>query len=91
LLIQVWRSTNAKRPSEVVKAVPVLRKQPTKRWTRFYVAEPSGSHPAITWGQFKRLLREVGYPRQVKAGSVQLVEPDLADTISSKWNSAAKR
>jgi hypothetical protein len=91
LLIQVWRSAKAKRPSEVLKAVPVLLKQPTKSWTRFYVAEPSGSHPGVTWRQFKRLLREVGYPRQVKAGSVQLVEPDFADTINQKWNSAAKR
>ncbi len=90
LLIQIWRSANAKRPSEVWKGVPVLLKQPTKRWTRFYVAEPSGRSPEITWGQFKRLLREVGYPRQVKAGSVQLIEPDVADTISQKWNAAAK-
>jgi hypothetical protein len=91
LLIQIWRSANAKRPSKVWKAVPVLLKQPTKRWTRFYVAEPSGSRPEITWGQFKRLLQELGYPRQVKAGSVHLVEPDVADTIGRKWSAAAKR
>jgi hypothetical protein len=91
LLIQIWRSSKAKRPSEVLKAVPILLKQSTKRWTRFYVAEPSGRSPEITWGQFQRLLREVGYSRQVKAGSVQLLEPDVADTISRKWNSAATR
>jgi hypothetical protein len=87
LLIQICRPAKAKRPSEVLKAVPVLLKQPTKRWTRFYVAEPIGRFPEISWGQFQRL---VGYPRQVKAGSVQLVEPDLADTISGKWNAAAR-
>jgi hypothetical protein len=91
LLIQMWRSSiTAKRPSEVWKAVPVLLKQSTKRWTRFYVAEPSGRSPEVTWGQFQRLLREVGYPRQIKARSVHLVEPDLADTIGRKWNSAAR-
>jgi hypothetical protein len=90
LLIQILRSTKAKRPSEVLKAVPVLLKQPTKRWTRFYVAEPTGRSPEISWGQFQRLLREIGYSRLVKAGSVQLVDPDVADTISRKWNAAAR-
>jgi hypothetical protein len=91
LLIQIWRrSSKTKRPREVLKAVPVLLKQQTKRWTRFYVAEPSGPSPEITWGQFQRLLREIGYSRPVKAGSVQLVDPDIADTISRKWNSAAR-
>jgi hypothetical protein len=90
LLIQVWRSSEAKRPSAVFKAVPVLLKQPTKQWTRFYVSEPSGRAPEITWGRFQRLLKEAGHSRQVKAGSVQLVEPDVADTISRKWNSAAR-
>jgi hypothetical protein len=89
-LIQIWRSKDAKRPSAVIKAVPVLLKQPTKRWTRFYVPEPSGRSSEITWGQFRRLLRQISYSRQVKAGSVQLVEPDVADTISRKWNAAAR-
>jgi hypothetical protein len=90
LLIQIWRSSVAKRPSAVVKAVPVLLKQSTKQWTRFYHSEPSGRAPEMTWGRFQRLLKEVGYSRRVKAGSVQLVDPDIADTISRKWNSAAR-
>ena len=89
-LIRIWRSSKAKRPSVVLKAVPVLLKQSTKQWTRFYVSEPSGRSPEIAWGRFQRLLREVGHSRQVKAGSVQLIEPDAADTIGRKWNSAAK-
>jgi hypothetical protein len=89
MLIEVWRSSAAKRPSVVVKAAPVLLKQPTKRWARFYVGEPTGRSQKIGWGQFQQLLREIGYPRQVKAGSVQLVEPDIADTIGRKWNAAA--
>jgi hypothetical protein len=89
LLIQIWRSPDAKRPSAVIKPVPVLLKQPTKQWTRFYVSEPSGRSPEMSWGRFQQLLKEIGYSRQVKAGSVQLVEPDIADAISRKWNSAA--
>ena len=90
-LIQIWRSAGAKRPSAVVKPVPVLRKQPTKQWTRFYFREPLGRAPEMTWGRFQQLLKEIGYPRQVKTGSVQLVESDIADTISRKWNSAARQ
>src|SRR5262245_1209931 len=41
LLIQIWRSSKAKRPREVLNAVPVLLKHRTKRWTRFYFAEPA--------------------------------------------------
>jgi hypothetical protein len=90
LLIQIWRSSEAKRPSAVLKAVPVLLRQPTKQWTRFYVSEPSGRAPEMKWGRFQRLLRVAGHSRQVKAGSVQLIEADVADAISRKWNSAAR-
>jgi hypothetical protein len=90
MLIQVSRSSKAKQPSVVVKAVPVLRKQLTERWTRFYIQEPTGHAQCIGWGQFQRLLRRVGYPRQVKANSVQLVEPGVAQAINENWNAAAK-
>lgn len=90
LLIQIVRSGKAKRPSAVIRAVPVLLKQRTKRWTRFYLDDPSGRSQEITWEQFQRLLRTAAYPRQVKAGSVQLIEPDVADAISRDWHSAAK-
>jgi hypothetical protein len=90
LLIQIWRSSEAKRPSAVVKAVPVLLKQSTKQWTRFYISEPSGRVPEKTWGRFRRFLTDVGHSRQVQARSVQLVDPDTADTISRKWSSAAR-
>jgi hypothetical protein len=90
LLIQIWRSRDAKRPSAGIKPVPVLLKQPTKQWTRFYVSQASGRSPEMTWRRFQQLLKEVGYSRQLKAGSVQLVAPDIADTISRKWSSAAR-
>jgi hypothetical protein len=91
LLIQIWSPHGAKRPSAVIKPVPVLLKPPpTKQGTMFYFSEPSGRSSEMTWGRFQRLLKEIGYPRQIKAGSVQLVAPDIADTISRKWNSAAR-
>lgn len=90
-LIQIWRSKSATRPSAVLKAVPVLLRQRTKNWTRFYTAEPSGRSPELTWGRFKKLMKEAGHPREVRAGSVQLIAPEVADAIHRKWNSAAKR
>jgi hypothetical protein len=72
----------------VIKPVPVLLKRPTKQWTMFYLSEPSGRSSEMTRGRFQRLLKEIGYPRQIKAGSVQLVDADIADTISRKWNPA---
>ena len=90
-LIQIWSSPNAERLREVTKPIPVLLKQPSKQRTRFYLRDPLGRAAEMPWGRFQRLLKEIGYPRQIKAGSVQLVDPDLADTISRKWNSAARQ
>ena len=89
-VIQIWRSAHAKRPSAVYKAVPVLLKQKTDRWTRFYLADPKGRYAEIGWGNFKRLIKEIGYSRRVSAGVVQFVEPDIADAIDRKWSSAAR-
>jgi hypothetical protein len=42
-LIQIWRSSRAaRRPSKVFKGAPVLLRQKTKRWTRFYLGEATG-------------------------------------------------
>jgi len=89
LLIWIWSSHSAKRPSVVIKPVPVLLKQ-TKPWAAFCLSEPSGRSSKMTWGRFQRLLKEVRYPRRIKAGSVQLVDDHIAETISRKWNSAAR-
>jgi hypothetical protein len=91
LLIQIWRSGyRTKRPSSVFKVVSVVRKQRMKQLTMFYVAQTSGRAPEMKWSRFQRLLREVGHTRPVKAGSVQLIDPDVADAISRQWNYAAK-
>lgn len=89
-LIQIWCSSTAKRPSAVMRSVPVLLKQKTKHWTRLYPGEATGSYAEMTWGKFKRLLEEVGYKRKVGAGSVQLLDPAVADEIGKKWKSASK-
>ena len=89
-LIQIWRSSRAKRPSTVLRAVTVLLKQQTKRWTRFYLSETSGRYSELSWGKFQRLLKQLGYRRRVAHGIVHLLENDMADTIARRWQVTAK-
>ena len=35
----------------------------------------------MSWGKFQRLFKEVGYKRPVKAGSVQLLDPEIAEAV----------
>jgi len=89
-LIRIWRSSAAKRPSSVMRITPVLLKQKTDRWTYFYLSDATGKYPEMSWGKFQRLLKEVGYKRPVRAGSVQLLDPEIADAITRRWAAAAK-
>lgn len=88
--IQIWRSANAKRPSSVYRATPVLLKQQRKTWTRFYLRDPEGTGAFMSWGRFQRLLKDVGYARKVAPGSVHLLPPEIAKEINRKWASAAR-
>ena len=89
-VISIWRSRKAKRPSSVFRTSPVLLKQSTSKWTRFYLQEATGSDAKMPWGRFQRLLQEVGHSKRVGPTSTQLLEPDVADAIQRKWKGAAK-
>jgi hypothetical protein len=89
-MIQIWRSAGAKRPSAVFRMAPVLLKQRTKRWTRFYLDDPVGSDAELTWGRFKRLLKDSGYVGQPKPGMTRLLEPGIAAAVARQWRSAAR-
>jgi hypothetical protein len=89
-LIQIWNSSTAKRPSSVFRVTPVLLKEKTERWTYFYSPEPTGRRTKMPWGKFQRLLKKVGHKRPVKAGSKQLLDPEIADAITRMWAAAAK-
>lgn len=87
-VIQVWRSSRAKRPSVALRATPVLLKQKTKRWTRFYIQKAASE---ISWGRFKQLMRELGYPRRLSPGMEHLIDEETADSIQRKWKGAVRR
>lgn len=89
-LIQIWHSSRAKRPSTVLRAAPVLLKQQAKRWTRFYLSEPTGRYAELPWGKFQRLLKQLGYRRRVAPSIEHLLENDMADTIARRWQVTVK-
>ncbi len=83
--IQIWSSSRAKRPRVVMHVVPVLLKQQTTRWTRFYVPTGDGVHAQMPWETFQRLLKSLGYSRLVGPRTAHLLEPDTADAIQRNW------
>ena len=84
-VIQIWRPRSAKRPSAVCKAAPIVLKQRTRDWTRFYLPEPTGKDREISWASFKRLMKEVGYRGKLTPGMVRELDSDVADAIRHIW------
>ncbi len=89
-LIRIWRSNKAKRPSCVLPAAPVLLKQRTTKWIRFYLGEPTGSDEELSWGRFQRLMKQLGYAKRIRPGSVLPLDADVADAIGRAWRRASK-
>ena len=87
-VIQMWRSSHAKRPSKVYRAVSILLKQETPTWTRFYLQPSPTVEPYLSWGKFQLLLKSLGYSRRVGPSSEHLLDADMADAISRKWKVA---
>jgi hypothetical protein len=88
-LIQIWTRAGAKRLI-VSTPVPVLLKQKSAKWTRFYVGEPSTRYPTLAFGRFDQLLRDLDYPLGIGPSIVQLVQPEMAEAILKAWKAAAK-
>jgi hypothetical protein len=87
-IIQIWRETNASKPSGVIRAATVLLKQRTKRWTRFYIEEPMGRYAAMPWPRFKKLLKTLRHGKRVGPYSEQILSPTVAKSLDSSWNPA---
>lgn len=88
-LIQIWTRAGAKRLI-VCPAVPVLLKQKSATWTRFYLGSPSKRQQELPLGRFKRLLKDLDYPKQIGPSIAQLVQPEMADAILKAWKAASK-
>jgi len=89
-IIRIWRSSAAKRPSVIRQAAPVLLKQQSQGWTRFYLPPANDSNSEMSWGKFQHLLKTLGYARRVGPSIVHLLEPDMADAIMRRWKTLTK-
>lgn len=87
-IIQIYSRGSRSRSIRVIKAVPVLDRRRTARTTFVFVAEPTGRRPEMSLARFNRLLKTLGVGRPVGATTERLLEPSLADGISSGWKSA---
>lgn len=91
VVVQMWRSSFSSTRCTVYPPMPVLLKQATKGWTRFYFPAPGRKCRTMTWRQFTALLNKVGYNRQVKPTSTQEVRAEFIDLIIQNWASAARK
>lgn len=90
-VIQIWSPPGSKQPAGVLQAAPVLLKQRTRHWTRFYHGAPTGKHAEMPWGVFKRMLKKLGYARHIGPNIAQLIEPEMADAIARIWKTVKRR
>jgi hypothetical protein len=83
-LIQIFIWRDRKRPV-VTRRVRVLLKDPEPDFNRFYTEYPAGGSNEIGWSRFRRILKEAGFPREVKPMSALKLDPGMAEIIDRKW------
>lgn len=88
-IIVIWKPEKNSR-STVYRLTPVLLKYRIKQKALIHYRESNGKYSRISWTKFQRLLSKVGYRRQVKLGSTQLVPIETADALAKSWNAVAK-
>lgn len=88
-VIQIWRSSQARRPSSIIPATPVLLKQVTRKWTRFYLGDPPRSRGELSWGRFRRLLKRLGFGKYIGPHTVVALDSDVADALARRWKSTS--
>jgi hypothetical protein len=82
-LIRIFNQRNGRR--YVTCGIPVLLKRFEPKWLRFYLGDKSRKQDQVSWRDFQKVLREIGYPRRVRPFSVQLLEPTTADELQKQW------
>ncbi len=87
-IIQVYSRKDGSRPVSVLKSVAVLDRKRRAGTTFVFVAQPSGRRPEMSFANFNRFLKKLGVGRPPGATTERLLDPSLADSISSGWNSA---
>lgn len=85
-VIQIWSpSSNSKTPKSVTRPSPILFLERVNGVTFAYVEERKGRKPEMKWGEFKQLMKRLGYGRRFGKSSQCILDPALADGISLNW------
>jgi hypothetical protein len=86
-VIQIWNSGPGKRADSVLRHAPVLHRQDEPTCTRIYIEEVADEDElALTWNEFKALLKRVGVQRKISAGSIRIISEDQADALFALWH-----
>jgi hypothetical protein len=83
-LIQVFNWRDRKR-AIVTRRVRVLLKDTEPDHTRFYTQDPTGGGNEVSWSRFQRILKQAGFPRDVKPMSALKLDPAMAKIIDRRW------
>ncbi|MEX1098014.1 MAG: phospholipase D-like domain-containing protein [Planctomycetales bacterium] len=88
LVIQIWREDRtAKQVDAVYRHVPIrlIRQNESHTWL-FVEKRQDADETTKSWGDFRRHLRKIGFPRKVGPNSIQPVSPKLAADLLSLWD-----
>jgi hypothetical protein len=90
LIIIAWRETGEEdEPVEVYRPAPILKRREEKHGTRIYFEEFANSGATtMTWKQFLRLKRQVGWEHQVSDDPCCCVPEPYAQAFAELWNKA---
>jgi hypothetical protein len=90
-VIQIWRQTsNGKRPSSVLKPIPILDIKRLKGSTFAFVTDSEKKSAQMKWSTFKKLMKRLGERRAFGPHSERVLDPELADAIVRNWKSAMR-
>lgn len=89
-LIQIFNWRDRKRPI-VTRRVRVLLKDAEPDLNRFYTQDQTGGSNEVSWSRFRRILKEAGFPRDVKPMSALKLDPAMAEIIDRTWARVAMR
>lgn len=84
-IIRIYNWRGRKRPV-VTRRVRVLLKDSEPHRNRFYTEDPVGSSNEVSLPEFRKILKKVGFQRDVKPMSALKLDSSVAEVIDRNWN-----
>ena len=85
-VIQIWAPRGWKKPKRVYRTVTILLRQRERKWTRFYLEDPPGAEEsALSWAEFRSLLRKAGITDRCGITSERVLSDDDARALMALW------